>query len=110
MDSVARLLDEVAQLGVTFAAENGHLRISALKGTLTSDLRRRVAESKDEIIRRLQEVASAGPVHSRSRLDSDPLGDLVPFPLSDLQLGFYIANDPYMEFHVRPHCYFEFDV
>jgi pyochelin synthetase len=110
MDSVARLLDEVAQLGVTFSAENGHLRISALKGTLTSDLQRRVAESKEEIIRRLQEVASAGPVRSRSRLDSDPLGDSLPFPLSDLQLGFYIANDPYMEFHVRPHCYFEFDV
>lgn len=110
MNKVARLLDEIAQLGGTFAAENGQLRISVPKGMLTSELQRRIAESKDEIIRRLQEVASAGSVHSLVRLDPDRLGDSLGFPLSDLQLGFYIANDSYMEFHVRPHCYFEFDV
>jgi pyochelin synthetase len=110
MDKVARLLDEVAQLGVTFAADNGHLRISAPKGTLTTDLQRLVVESKAEILRRLEEIASASPVRSSSRLDPNPLHDSLSFPLSDLQLGFYIANDPYMEFHVRPHCYFEFDV
>ncbi|MGE7828260.1 amino acid adenylation domain-containing protein [Paenibacillus sp. NPDC093718] len=30
-------------------------------------------------------------------------------PLSDLQLGFFMADDPYMEFHVRPHLYMEYD-
>ena len=29
--------------------------------------------------------------------------------MSDLQLGFYVANDPHMEYHVRPHFYMEFD-
>lgn len=110
MDKVARLLDEVVQLGVTFAAEDGRLRISAPKGTLTSELQHRVAESKDEILRRLQEAALVAPIRSNGRLHPDPMGDSFSFPLSDLQLGFYIANDSYMEFHVRPHCYFEFDV
>lgn len=110
MDKVARLLEETAQLGVTFAADGGQLRISAPKGTLTSELQRRVAENKEEILRRLQQAASAGPFLSQSRLSADPPGDSLSFPLSDLQLGFYIANDSYMELHVRPHCYFEYDV
>ncbi|HEV7673038.1 MAG TPA: amino acid adenylation domain-containing protein [Candidatus Angelobacter sp.] len=104
------MLDEVAQLGVTLAAESGQLRISAPKGTLTRELQRRVVESKDEILRRLQTVALSVPVRSSVRLKPDPLGDALSFPLSDLQLGFYIANDSYMEFHVRPHCYLEYDL
>jgi amino acid adenylation domain-containing protein len=32
-----------------------------------------------------------------------------PFPLSDLQVGFYMGSDEFMEYHVRPHYYFEFD-
>lgn len=110
MDEAAKLLDEIAQLGVTFGTENGQLRISAPKGVLTSDLQRRLKESKDEIVRRLQKTASADPAQLLDRLQPDREGESLPFPLSDLQLGFYIANDSYMEFHVRPHCYFEYDV
>jgi len=110
MDNVSGLLDEVARLGMTLTVDGGSLRISAPKGALTGDLQRRIAENKNEIIRRLQEVSSAGLFRSFSRLATDPEGDTLPFPLSDLQLGFYIANDSYMEFHVRPHCYFEYDV
>jgi len=110
MDKLARLLDEAAQLGVTFATENGQLRISAPKGALTTDLRRQVAESKEEIVRWLQESASPCPVRSSIRLEADPADDSGSFPLSDLQLAFCFANDPYMEFSVRPHCYFEYDV
>ena len=110
MDKVGRLLDEIVQLGVTLAVEGGHLRISAPKGALTRDLQGRITESKDEIIRRWQRVTATEAVVPGGRLASDPQGDSLPFPLLDLQLGFYIANDSYMELHVRPHCYFEYDV
>jgi pyochelin synthetase len=110
MDEVTGLLESLARLGVRIAAENGQLKISAAKGVLTSDLRGRVLESKNEIIRRLQGMEPAGgEQRAPSRIEADPGNDHLPFPLSDLQLGFYIANDPYMEFHVRPHYYFEFD-
>jgi len=110
MDEVMSLLAELAQLDVSLVAENGLLKISAAKGVLTGELRRRLAESKDQIVRRLEEraeeeSASRGP----ARIVPDPASDHLPFPLSDLQLGFYVANDPYMEFHVRPHFYMEFD-
>jgi len=107
MDAVTTLLQELAQLDVSLAAENGQLKISASKGVLTSELRRRVLESKDQIVSRLQRIehAERGP----ARLVPDREADHLTFPLSDLQLGFYVANDPYMEFHVRPHFYMEFD-
>ena len=44
-----------------------------------------------------------------SRCEPVPEALFEPFPLSDLQLGFYMADDPYMEFHVRPHYYIEKD-
>src|SRR5450631_1987796 len=109
MDKVARLLDEVAQLGVTFAAESENLRISAPKGALSKELQRRIAESKVEILQRLRQASATGSSRALTRLEPDPAGDSLPFPLSDLQLGFYMADDAYMEFHVRPHYYFEFD-
>jgi pyochelin synthetase len=106
MDDVTGLLESLAQLGVRMAAENGQLKISAAKGVLTGELRSRVLESKDEILRRLQEI---GPDERAARIVADLPAERLPFPLSDLQLGFYIANDSYMELHVRPHYYFEFD-
>jgi len=106
LDQIATLMEELAQLGVRCTAETGQLKISAAKGVFTVDLQRRVAASRDEIIRRLQAVDPAGPA---ARIVPDPLDDALPFPLSDLQLGFYIADDAYMEFHVRPHCYIELE-
>ena len=109
MDEVTNLLAALAQLGVTLAAEDGKLKISAAKGALTGELRDRVLASKDEILRRLQGSGLETAEHAPARIVADPVADHLPFPLSDLQLGFYIANDPYMEFHVRPHYYLEFD-
>ena len=109
MDGVTGLLETLAQLGVKLAAENGQLRISAAKGALTGELRHRLLESKEEILRRLAGVAPERTAPVQARIAPDPEGDRRPFPLLDLQLGFYIANDPYMEFNVRPHFYMEFD-
>ena len=109
MDQVTGLLESLAQLGVRIAVDGGQLKISAAKGVLTGELRGRVLESKDEIIRRLQGIGAPAASLAPARITPDPQADPLPFPLSDLQLGFYIANDPYMELHVRPHYYFEFD-
>ncbi|HKH47472.1 MAG TPA: amino acid adenylation domain-containing protein [Thermoanaerobaculia bacterium] len=108
MDEVTKLLEDLAQLGVQVAAEDGRLKIVAAVGVLTDALRQRVVAGKDEIVRRLTGMAPAAD-RVAPLLAADPGADLVPFPLSDLQLGFYIANDPYMEFHVRPHYYMELD-
>jgi pyochelin synthetase len=109
LDQVARLFEELAQLGVRCTAEGGQLKINAAKGVLTGDLQQRIVANRDEMIRRLQAVDAGDTAGSPGRIVPDPASDAVPFALSDLQLGFYIANDAYMEFHVRPHCYLEYD-
>jgi len=109
MDEINSLLEELARLGVRLAAESGQLKVSAAKGVLTSGLQSRVLAGKDEILRRLQGIEPESAGGAPARLVPDPRADHLPFPLADLQLGFYVANDPYMEYHVRPHYYMEFD-
>jgi pyochelin synthetase len=109
MGDTTKLLEDLAQLGVKVAADDGQLKLSAVRGVLTDELRQRVQASRDEIVRRLQAVGPEGADRTPVRIAPQPQADGSPFPLSDLQLGFYIANDPYMDFHVRPHCYMELD-
>ena len=99
------LFEELARLKVVVKLADGQLRISAAKGVLTEDLRRRIADNKVELVRMLE---GSEPQARVTRLAAGH-ADSEPFPMSDLQLGFYVANDPHMEFHVRPHCYMEFD-
>ena len=108
MTEVTKLFEELVQLGIKLGTENGSLKISASKGVLTSDLQRRMLENKSELVRSLERVRPA-QVGAELAIRADSDSDHTPFPLSDLQLGFYIANDPYMEFHVRPHLYMEMD-
>ena len=97
MDDIAPLLEELARLQVTCAVDNGQLAITAARGVVTPELRQRLAANKDAILRRLQQQDDAAPAASGPpRLVADPDADGQPFPLSDLQLGFYIANDPYI--------------
>ncbi len=100
------LLQELRQRGITLAAQGDNLKINAPQGALDADLRARLATHKPAMLRWLRESSQAGET---------PLPVCVPdaehrhepFPLSDMQLGFYMADDPYMEFHVRPHYYIE---
>jgi amino acid adenylation domain-containing protein len=97
------LLQELVSLGVDISAHDGQLRIQAAKGVFTPDLQERVKRNKLALVDRLSAGASLPPIVPASGDDG------LPFGLADLQLGFYIANDPHMEFHVRPHWYMEFD-
>lgn len=104
MSQMHALLDELLGLGVRLRAESGQLRIDAAKGVLDAELQQRVRQNRDALLRHLQQLEAPAPMQI-----ADARDDVLPFPLSDLQLGFYIANDPYMEFHVRPHAYTEVD-
>jgi pyochelin synthetase len=108
--NVTDLMRELATLGIQLALEDGQIRITAAKGVLTGELRGRLVAHRDNIVRLMEESADRGKPELARRIVSRPDRDHEPFPLSDLQLGFYIANDPYMEFYVRPHCYMENDV
>jgi len=103
------LLHELRQHGVTVSSQGENLKVNAPHGTLTADLRTRLATHKQAMLRWLQESSQveedALPVCAPDRENRHE-----PFPLSDMQLGFYMGDDPYMEFHVRPHYYIEKNV
>lgn len=107
--TLAELLRTLRKAGIALAVENDALRIQAPKGAVTPDLRERLLEHKQALVHWLRESATDDGL-PLPQYAPDPEHLYEPFPLSDLQLGFYMADDPYMEFHVRPHYYIEKDL
>ncbi|HEX5686529.1 MAG TPA: amino acid adenylation domain-containing protein [Ideonella sp.] len=105
--SLGEILQTLRLSGVTLALDGSNgLRVQAPKGAFTPALRDQLAVHKQELVRWLQEsqVDDGAPL---PQCTPEPQSLYEPFPLSDLQMGFYMADDPYMEFHVRPHYYIE---
>ncbi|MEJ2417415.1 MAG: hypothetical protein P8Y45_10880, partial [Exilibacterium sp.] len=103
------LLENLARLNITLSVEGGALHINAAKGSLSLELKEQLINHKDELIKWLQarEVNENRP--SLPDIKHDGVNRYTAFPLSDLQVGFYMADDPYMEYQVRPHYYMEFN-
>lgn len=101
-------LQQLKLSNITLVRDGDSLKVQAPKGALTEELRKGLAAYKQELLAMLKgSVADDGVPLPQCIPDPDNLYE--PFPLSDLQLGFYMADDPYMEFHVRPHYYSERD-
>jgi len=96
----------LAQNEIKLNVSDGNLTVTAPKGKFTQQLQKKVKQHKNELMASLNEAINNKQMKSISRIvpDSDYQS---PFPLSDLQLGFFMANEPSMEFHVRPHFYME---
>lgn len=108
MSELTQLLEELSLLGVRIAVENGQIRLDAPQGVLTPAIQSRVRESKAALIAEVAGIPARAD-SDNGVIAADREHDFTPFPLADLQLGFYLADDPYMELHVRPHAYTEMD-
>ena len=106
--SLVGFLQRLQQQGVTLSCEGDELKVKAKKGALTEALRSELVTNKAAILAWLKERDHEETVLPVCIPDTENLYQ--PFPLSDLQFGFYMASDPYMEFHVRPHYYMEKNV
>jgi amino acid adenylation domain-containing protein len=107
MSDLSKLLEDLSLLGISVSAEGSQLKLSAPKGVLSEDLRHRLMQHKAAIVTALGSNRDARGIEAAVQADRG--NDAAPFALSDLQLGFYLADDPYMEYHVRPHAYMETD-
>lgn len=103
------LLQELRQCGISLSLQGEQLKIAAPVGALTAELRERLIEHKPSLLQWLREQSMADE-SAIPQCQPDPDNLYEPFPLTDLQLGFFMADDPYMEFHVRPHYYNEIDL
>jgi len=106
--SLAGFLQRLQQQGVTLSCEGDELKVKAKKGALTEAFRNELVTNKTAIVAWLKERDHEEAALPLCTPDVENLYQ--PFPLSDLQFGFYMASDPYMEFHVRPHYYMEKNV
>ncbi len=105
--SLGNLLKTLRDSNVSLSLDGSDgLRIQAPKGAFTPALREQLAAHKAELVRWLRD-SQADDGAPLPQCTPDPAAVYEPFPLSDLQMGFYMADDPYMEFHVRPHYYIE---
>ncbi len=85
------------------------MKLAAQPGALTPALREQLVRHKPSLLQWLHEQEQTHDLPLPA-CHPDPVNLYQPFPLNDLQLGFYMADDPYMEFHVRPHYYNELNV
>lgn len=104
--SIDGLMEVLAKRDIKLSARAGELSVSASKGALTAELKIALQQHKQEIVELL--TSRQGSVEL-SEVVPNEKDRYAPFPFSDLQVGFYMADNPYMEFHVRPHYYCEQD-
>ncbi|MBX2807457.1 MAG: amino acid adenylation domain-containing protein [Cellvibrionaceae bacterium] len=105
--SLADLLKTLDAAGVSLRLHNDQLLVEAEKGKLTAAMRERLVSSKAELMRWLGENADSNASMALPQCIPDVDNLYQPFMLTDLQQGFYLAEDEIMEFHVRPHYYTE---
>ena len=106
--SLDSLLLDLNHVGVSLRAKDDALVIEAKKGALTTELQQRLRAAKEEILVWLRQDAadSEQPIEWPQCVPNTT--ELTqPFALSDLQRGFVMAENPFMELHVRPHYYSE---
>jgi amino acid adenylation domain-containing protein len=108
-ERVNELILEMARRGIRLAVTDGRLAVNAPPGSLTESLKNDIRLHRDALIDELARIGAVDGREAMAPIVPDPGSAHLPFRLSDLQLGFYMANDPYMEYHVRPHCYMEDD-
>ena len=104
--NLMELLQRLDQHGINLTRDGDSLKVSAPKGALTADIKQALSTHKPELVSWLKQtqkpVEDAWPV-----CVPDLAQRYAPYPLSDLQRGFFMAADTFMEFHVRPHYYIE---
>jgi amino acid adenylation domain-containing protein len=111
-DGLPELLEELGRQGVKLRlGDAGQLEVIAPRGQVPEDLRARLREAKPALVAWLTQMAQApaGEPGGLPQIVPDPEGRSRPFPLSDLQMSFYIGSREGFEYHVRPHQYMEFD-
>lgn len=100
-----KLIVELSQKGVQIGAEENQLRIRAPKGILTPELQNLLSESKEELLKLLNQNVNEITKFSSKIIQANPKEKYQPFPLTDLQQGYWVGRSGLLELSVGS-CYY----
>ncbi|MGH2413601.1 MAG: condensation domain-containing protein, partial [Microcystaceae cyanobacterium] len=102
---------ELSKHGVQLWAEQDQLRIWAPKGVLTSELRNSLIEYKEELVKFFNQSNSNKKVAKSSSLaiQTNPDQRYEPFPLTDLQQGYWVGRSGLLELSLGARYYLEIE-
>lgn len=103
--SLQQLIEALTGRNVSLRIVDGQLSINAPKGALTETLVSALKLHKSALIDFLS--VKKTKINEVLQVVPDQKNLYQAFPFSDLQVAFYMASDPYMEYHVQPHYYNE---
>lgn len=104
--TLTQLLQALNDYSITLSCDGGNLKVSAPKGALSAEIKQSLSVHKQALLGWLRQ--SKNPLEDAwPTCIPDLKNRYEPYPLSDLQRGFFMAADAFMEFHVRPHYYIE---
>ena len=106
--NLVECLAELRRRGLQLRAQGESIQVDGPRGALTDALRDALRRHRLAILQQLRESAGEAP-QALPPCVPDLARAHEPFPMSDLQGGFYLAQDAAMEWHVRPHAYAEKD-
>ncbi|HET7863031.1 MAG TPA: condensation domain-containing protein, partial [Burkholderiaceae bacterium] len=102
-------MHDLAALGVRLELARDEVKVTAAQGVMSDALRQRLRQHKAGVVALLRGAADAPAGANEAVARSRPQDRYEPFPFSDLQTAFYMADNPYLEYHVRPHYYCEIE-
>ncbi|MES2674929.1 MAG: amino acid adenylation domain-containing protein [Pseudomonadota bacterium] len=106
--NINELMETLMSLNVSLELKNGELSVRAPQGVLTTDIKLKLKAHKSTLVEILSDLNSQERTEFQIVPDRENLYE--PFPLADLQEAFYMADNSFMEFQVRPHYYCEQDL
>ncbi|NET03381.1 MAG: amino acid adenylation domain-containing protein [Symploca sp. SIO2B6] len=104
-----QLIAELSEDGVQLWTEQNQLRIRAPKGVLTPELRNSLTECKEELIKLLNQSNSKVTQPSSGTIQPNPDQRYEPFPLTDLQQGYWVGRSGLLELSIGTRYYLEIE-
>lgn len=108
--NLAALMEDLARRGVQFWLEKDQLRYRAPKGALDSTMLKVLAENKANICAYITAGQQEDVVPLPFQIEPDHLHRFEPFPLSELQLAYWVGRGAALESgNGEDHIYLELD-
>ena len=108
--NIHSLLNSLSKVGIKLSTDGDALLVDAPQGTLTTELRNHLIQSKAEILTLLHQHSVSPPENDLPAIAPDPESRFDAFPLTDMQHAFWIGRSGILALgNVSNHGYYEIE-